>query len=173
MRRGDSEIVRQWANDRITRQSSFRPNFISKKDHASWFQSILDQPEKNKVFICLGADRERVGIVRFSRIQGKTSWEIHFTVSPRLRGKGLAGPMIRKAVLKVRRVVPRAAFLARVKSQNFKSLRVLKSLGFQVATRKRKMRGELVLTLRNHTPIAAQNRKPDNRGRKSAARAAK
>jgi RimJ/RimL family protein N-acetyltransferase len=114
-----------------------------------------------------------MGIVRFTKIQGKSAWEIHFTVSPCMRGKGLAGPMIRKAMLKVRRAVPRAAFLARVKSQNFKSLRVLKPLGFQAATRKRKMRGELVLTLRNHTPIAAQNRKPDNLGRNSAARAAK
>lgn len=152
MRGRDREIVRRWANDRTTRRNSFRKGLIPKENHARWFRSILDQPDKNRAFLCLGANRERVGIVRFSRIQGKAAWEIHFTVSPRMRGKGLAGPMIQKALRKMRGTLPRSAFVARVKKQNHKSLRILKFLGFEAVAGKSTARGMLILTLRG--PLA-------------------
>lgn len=166
----DREIVRRWANDRTTRRNSFRQGLITKKDHARWFQSILDRPDENKAYLCWGPDQRRVGIVRFSRIQrGGTGWEVHFTVCPRMRGKGLAGPMIQKALRKMRGILPRAAFVARVKRGNHKSLRVLKTLGFQAAVGKSTARG-LVLTLRGLLPAATKDSKPKGGGRKSGYR---
>lgn len=168
MRWGDREIVRQWANDRTTRWNSFRQGFIAKKEHARWFQSILKRPNENIAFLCRVKGRQRLGFVRFSRIQaGGTGWELHFTVSPSMRGKGLAGPMIKMAIRNVRKRLPHASFLARVKRQNYRSLRILNSLGFQAAAGKDTARRGVVLTMCGPLPIATKNSKIKARGRKT------
>jgi len=89
-----------------------------------------------------------------------------------MRGKGLAGPMIQKALWKMRGILPRATFVARVKKQNHKSLRVLQSLGFQAAPGKSTAWGA-VLTLRGLLPAANKDSKPKGGGKKPAAGAAR
>lgn len=168
MRWGDREIVRRWANDRTTRWNSFRQGLIPKKEHARWFQAILERPRENQAFLCWGKGRQRLGVVRFSRIQGcGTGWELHFTVSPSMRGKGLAGHMVKKALRKMREKLPRAIFVARVKRKNYKSLRVLNSLGFHRTAGKGTPRRGVVLTLRGPLPIATKNSKIKGQGRKT------
>ena len=159
--------MRQCANDRTTRKNSFQKKIIGKKEHEKWFLSILRQVDKNMAFIFCGPNRIRLGIVRFSRTRlSQKKWEIHFTISPRMRGKGFAKPMIIRGLLALNKIAPESVLLARVKKENERSLRVLQSLGFRPMAPKNSAHGGVRLFLRlGHFPLrASKNRIAPNDG---------
>lgn len=137
----DKEIVLKWANERVTRRFSLNPKKIGETQHERWFQTILRSRSANPAFIIQNENRVRIGIVRFSQFgEMSKKWKIHFTVAPEQRGKGLAAPMIRKAMRRLFKNHPRSKVCAIVKKHNYRSRDVLRSLGFRVLRKNKKNR---------------------------------
>ena len=132
LERNDREILFQWANDKVTRRNSISQSIINKKEHKQWFAGILKNQTRNTVFICIKGKKTRVGVVRFSCLKNnKKKWEIHFTLAPKHRGKRLAQPMLEKALKKFQQKNLSRAVYAKVFASNWKSLKLLYSLGFK------------------------------------------
>jgi len=127
----DNSALLKWAKDLETRNNSFHGSPITKHQHRKWFTATFKEQCRNPALICLKNGRARVGIIRFTRKpQKKNSWEIHFTVAPKYRGQGFAQPMLKNALGWFRQAKPNQVIYAKVKSLNFKSLKVLQSIGF-------------------------------------------
>lgn len=136
----DESLILSWANDQQTRKNSLKPNSIKKSVHKTWFLSILKNPKIHQGFLCVNSKKNKLGIVRFSqKTSDKMVWEIHFTLAPGSRGKGLARPMIQQAIAVFKRKNPKISLLAKVKTSNLRSLHVLKTLGFQKMKKKRRL----------------------------------
>lgn len=128
----DRSLILSWANDQQTRKNSLKPKPIKKSVHEIWFKSILKNPKTHRGFLCVDSKNNKLGTVRFSqKTYDRKAWEIHFTLAPKSRGKGLARTMIQKAIASLRRKNPKIYFLAKVKANNLKSLHILKALGFR------------------------------------------
>lgn len=128
----DESKILSWANDKKSRENSLHCKPISPRKHKAWFRSILKSPETHLGFLCVDGRQKGVGVIRFSR-QGPQEkiWEIHFNLAPERRGKGLARPMLKKALTGFKRKDPQIRLMAKVKTHNLKSLHLLESLGFR------------------------------------------
>lgn len=135
----DQNIILRWANNKETRKNSIQKSFITKREHYIWFNQIIKEIDLNSAYICRNQNGIRVGIVRFSRQQKRfNNWEIHFTVSPSQRGKGLAFFIINKSLRKIFKKFPQSRISATVKKNNIKSLKTLLKLGFRIKEKKNK-----------------------------------
>lgn len=131
LKKRDSSTLLKWANDIETRYNSLNQQHITKCQHKQWFAEVYKERICNPALICLKGDRSRLGVIRFNRLSGlKNCWEVHFTVSPKYRGKGFARPMLKNALTWFRQAKPNQVVYANVKSSNHKSLKVLQSIGF-------------------------------------------
>jgi RimJ/RimL family protein N-acetyltransferase len=128
----DESKILSWANDKNTRENAVHSKPISPRTHKAWFRSILKSPESHQGFLCVDGRRKGVGVIRFSRQSPQDKvWEIHFNLAPEWRGKGLARPMLEKALTRFKKQVTQIHLMAKVKVHNLKSLHLLKSIGFR------------------------------------------
>lgn len=148
LKKKDSGVLLKWANDQETRHNSCSASFINKAQHKKWFKEIFKKRFLNPALICLRAGRSRVGVIRFTRpLKSQSKWEIHFTVSPRFRGQGLARPMLKSAIEWFGKTRPNVVVYAKVKKSNFKSLKTLESIGFKKKQSFKNATGLVVLLL--------------------------
>lgn len=155
LKKQDYGVLLQWANDQETRFNSRNVSFINKPQHTKWFNSIYKERSHNPALICLSSCRARVGVIRFTRDSNvKSKWEIHFTVSPKYRGRGFAQPMLENALEWFHQTKPNQVIYAKVKISNLKSLKVLQSIGFKKARSLKTASGLVRLFL----PLGRKNR---------------
>jgi RimJ/RimL family protein N-acetyltransferase len=128
--RGDADSLRAWRNDPETRHWSRSSHEIAPEEHASWFQRVLADPS-TRLWMAQAGERS-IGHVRVGpAAQG--SAEVHVTLAPEARGRGLGAAVLIEAAAHAL-AEPRVKLLyASVKPKHEASLRTFARAGFHRA----------------------------------------
>lgn len=130
-RQSDEVQLLEWANDPLTRRNSFSSAQISPESHHLWFSRRLSNVDC-QIYLVETEAGLAAGQVRFERAQG--AWEVHFTLSPVLRGRSLGTPLLKTALDVFMQVQPDAVVLGQVKPANRASCRMFEALGFSLVS---------------------------------------
>ena len=117
----------EWANDTIVRQNSLNPDRISPESHQLWFHAKMESSDSS-ILIVTDAAGVGVGVVRFERIEN--TWSLNYSISPMLRGKGIATKMLASTIAYHANSVGSHEVTATVKRANIASQRVLEKVSF-------------------------------------------
>jgi UDP-2,4-diacetamido-2,4,6-trideoxy-beta-L-altropyranose hydrolase len=129
-RPGDAELLWQWANDPVIRQSAFSQDPIPWKEHLAWFQKKLRSSD-TVILLAFDAEDEPVGQIRFDR-DASGSAEIDLHLSPAQRGKGYGQDVLTAGIERMRRTRTVRRFSATVKEGNTPSIRAFEKAGFRL-----------------------------------------
>jgi len=119
-----------WANDPAVRQQSFSSEPIPYEQHERWFAAKLADPAE--CLYLLSLDEQPMGQVRFSLTgeRGETAI-ISYALAAPFRGRGLAAPMLERAMAQLAADQPTVQqLLGYVKNTNEASRRVFTALEF-------------------------------------------
>lgn len=120
----NAELLFQWANDPLVRESAFNQTEINWEDHLLWFKNVLSSLHK-EIFI-LEKNNESIGQIRLEYQKGW--WKIDYSIDTNFRGLGYGKQLIEivLALFSERR------FLAQVKRKNASSIKIFQKLGFNL-----------------------------------------
>lgn len=113
----DAQILFDWRNDPLTRESSISTDPVAWDDHVRWLEASLSNP--NRELLVAEIDGVPVGTVRLD-----DGVELSWTVAPSQRGKGIGKQMVS--------LVERGS-IARIKRSNVASQRIAGAAGFVLA----------------------------------------
>jgi UDP-2,4-diacetamido-2,4,6-trideoxy-beta-L-altropyranose hydrolase len=129
-RLADEALFLEWANDPTTRRNAFSPEPISAATHRSWFRDHMRNLEGCHLYIVETTDGVPLGQVRFER--SGQAWEVHYSLAPIFRGRGLGRPLLDMAMQKLRAADMRGAVIfGQVTAGNQPSRKVFEALGFE------------------------------------------
>jgi UDP-2,4-diacetamido-2,4,6-trideoxy-beta-L-altropyranose hydrolase len=124
----DWALLLDWANDPVTRRSSFHPEPIDAATHRRWLDDRLADPDRHTY---IGLDGERaIGVVRLDRIDD--GWqEVGITVAPDARGQGYSRELLAAGLVAARREVGTIpGIVARIRPANAPSIALFEGAGF-------------------------------------------
>ena len=124
----DKQITFEWANDPITRASSFNSEPIQFDQHSIWFDSKL-KDETAHYFICKVGLKE-AGLVRFDFDESKNTFIIGITIAPKYRGRKLSTPFLKEACEYFLSICNRP-ITAYIKEENIASVKAFERAGFK------------------------------------------
>lgn len=129
----DEAQLLEWANDRLTRQNAFSPERIPTETHRAWFLARVNDPDNCIMYVAETLEGEPVGTVRFQRsVEG---WEVHFSLAPSFRGRGLGRRLLQDAIAKLGADTIRAdSIFGQVREGNLASRRIFEALYFEGPT---------------------------------------
>jgi RimJ/RimL family protein N-acetyltransferase len=127
---GDSDRLRAWRNDPATRAASRNTGEVAPDEHAAWLARRLGDPD-TRIFVA-ELSGEPVGTVRVDRLEGDRG-EIHVSLAPEARGRGLAAPILRVAARRGAAELGLGTVVANVREDNMPSLRAFQRAGFEPA----------------------------------------
>ena len=122
----DGKMLWQWRNDAEVRRASLTTDEIPLADHLDWFSRALKNPDRE--IMIAESHGQPIGMVRFDR-EGDVA-NVSILLAPGYRGKGLAKATLAEAMKCSRGGWSRLRAL--VKPDNAASLRLFRSLGFEV-----------------------------------------
>jgi len=125
----DRDLLFAWANDPLTRQMSFRPQPIDWEEHVRWNERVLGDPG---VLLMVGEAWEAGAWVPMGQVRIDGDGTVSLGLAPRLRGRRLAGPLLRTVVLAARARTPGRRLVAFIKPENAASRRVFEQVGFRL-----------------------------------------
>lgn len=122
----DAEFLFNIRNDELTRKNSFHSSVISFEEHLLWFENSL-KTRNRQIFIVANA-RQEIGSIRidYNKSDAYLSWNL----DPKLRGQGLGKKMLYEYIYKFPR-----KYKAKIKNENFTSIRIAEHAGFQILER--------------------------------------
>ena len=124
----DEQLLLEWANDPITRSSSFSATEIGIEEHHAWFSECLRNTYYSRIFIVETPKTNPIGTVRFNKHESE--WEVHFALAPEYRGKGYGKEMVKSGINSLRRELGGVTIVGQVKQDNIQSIHIFTSLGF-------------------------------------------
>lgn len=124
----DEALLLAWANDPETRKNSFSKDPISSATHRQWFHSRLRDIDGCSIYILETESGVPIGQVRFEREE--LGWELHYTVAPEFRGRGIGKSLLNAAIQKFRDEKSGVLVFGRAKPENIRSQRIFEGLGF-------------------------------------------
>lgn len=125
----DEATLLCWANDPQVRQNSFSIGEIDAATHHTWFSKRLHDRDHCHLYVIETVTGLPVGQVRFE--QTDQAWEIHYTIDPCFRGRGMGKTFLETALRAFAASVPmRSEIFGRVKPENTASRKIFDSLGF-------------------------------------------
>jgi len=126
---GDADFLLTLRNDPTTRRFSFTQHLISKSEHVAWLTECLSDPV-SLIWIAL-CEEASAGQLRLTRLDALTA-EVHITVAPDFRGRGLARLMLSLAAELCEGSWPQITHLrAQIMPENEASLRTFHAAGFE------------------------------------------
>lgn len=125
----DESQLLEWANDPQTRLNSFSIQQITSESHHIWFTHRLNKTNCH-IFIVETTANLAIGQVRFELTH--KVWEIHFSITPVMRGRGMGTNFLRVALDAFNSVQPNVVVLGQVKSTNHASRHIFEALGFKL-----------------------------------------
>jgi RimJ/RimL family protein N-acetyltransferase len=126
---GDADLLLAWANDPLTRATSFHPHPIDRETHVRWFARRLADPATR---ILIGVrDGVPVGQVRLTRAADGTV-EVGISVAAEHRGRGLGRDLLHAALdaARAEEALNAHRFLARIRPDNVASIALFRGAGF-------------------------------------------
>ncbi len=131
-RAADRDFFLAVRNEAGARRASFHTSPIDFKTHQNWFVRLLRDPSEKAFRILAGKSKRPAGTLRVSRT-ARAEAEVHISLLPEWRGRGVAGAAVRRLLAELERGTfgwkPRRV-LARIKPQNSASIAFFRSLGF-------------------------------------------
>ena len=126
----DEALILEWANDPLVRQNAFVTDAIDLSTHRAWFRKRLHDQQHCRLFVVETDDGLPVGQVRFER--SGESWEIHYGLDARFRGRGIGVPLLETALtaIKAENGGQNYEFFGRVNPENKASRKIFGKLGF-------------------------------------------
>lgn len=86
----DVDRVYAWANDPITRASSFSSAEIPYAEHVAWFNQQLERGDRNLLIASIAKDPPHpIAVIRLDRAAEQGICVISINVAPEARGRGL------------------------------------------------------------------------------------
>ncbi len=126
----DSSIYLDWRNDPKVRASAFTTEKISKDIHEQWYLNKLKND--SSVLFIINDESNSVGQVRFEISEGDSSAEINYSIAKEYRGKGIATPLMSKAIdAFLKQSTNTVKLIAKVKIENAASNKVFENLHFK------------------------------------------
>ena len=125
----DADLLLDWANDSVTRATSFHPEPIDRQTHLSWYAGRLADPA-TRILIGL-RDGIPVGQVRLTR-DAYGAVEVGISVAAEHRGRGV-GRMLLGAAIEAAladRELDARRFVARIRPDNAPSIALFTGAGF-------------------------------------------
>lgn len=123
----DVDLLYQWVNDPVTRQSAFSTGEITYETHKKWFKGVLEKSDV-KQLICM-CDDIPVGQIR-ANFYGDVA-ELDYSIGPEYRKAGYGSELIKLGVEYIKRNFSEIkAIVAKVKKENIGSQKVLANNGF-------------------------------------------
>ena len=124
----DWEMLLDWRNDPVTRESSIDTGVVSEDGHRAWLAASIASDDRH-LFV-VEVDGEPVGTTRLDRRTG--GWEISITVAPDQRGKGLGGVMLDVTTEWFDENIGDDVILSTIKPSNPASLALFAKKGYEV-----------------------------------------
>ncbi|MFI5225136.1 MAG: GNAT family N-acetyltransferase [Candidatus Limnocylindrales bacterium] len=124
----DEGLILGWANDPVTRGASFQPDLIAPDEHRRWFARRLAAPESSRIWIGV-EDSRAIGIVRIEAAPDR-ALVVGITVDEAERGRGHSRPLLEAGLAAARVAFPGARFRAWIRADNYRSIALFKSVGF-------------------------------------------
>jgi len=127
----DEALLLEWANDPMTRRNAFSSGEISTQTHQAWFKARLGDRDGCRLYIVETPDGAPLGTVRFERQE--RAWEVHFSLAPVFRRRGLGRRLLQAAMLQLRADnMGDVLVFGQVKESNLASSRIFETLAFQI-----------------------------------------
>ena len=125
----DSLDIYEWRNDELTRQMSHTTDLVEWEGHSKWFAASLKN-ESRLLAICEEVEStSKVAVVRFDVVNDRAL--ISISLSPSMRGKGLAKGCLSKSIIFFKSLFPNVSYIdAKIKSVNTASKRSFEAAGF-------------------------------------------
>jgi UDP-2,4-diacetamido-2,4,6-trideoxy-beta-L-altropyranose hydrolase len=124
----DERLLWEWANDADVRAASFSPMPVPWETHATWFDDKMHR-SRSHILIAEDESGRPFGQVRLD-VRPAGGWEIHLSIAPHWRGRGLAAQMITEAVRFMRDCNSTGGLHAFVKPANLASVRAFDKCAF-------------------------------------------
>lgn len=125
----DEVLLLEWANDPVTRANGFHSDAISAATHRAWLCRKLGDTRDCRFYIVYTREAVPVGQVRFERV-GAACWEIHFSVGPAFRGRGIGRAMVAMSLSALHSEFGDVTIVGRVLEHNGSSRLIFEQLGF-------------------------------------------
>jgi RimJ/RimL family protein N-acetyltransferase len=127
VREDDCLLVFKWANDPVTRATSFHPEPIPLDRHRRWFAEAFAGGRRHlRIAEVSGV---AVGFLRLDRMEEHGSAEIGISIPPEHRGRKLSVPMLEAAKDEAARLGFRTV-VARIRPTNAVSRHIFEKTGF-------------------------------------------
>jgi UDP-2,4-diacetamido-2,4,6-trideoxy-beta-L-altropyranose hydrolase len=123
----DARLLYEWANDQEVRSMAFDSDPIEWDGHKKWFEKSLQDPN-TQIYVAV-QNGKLVGQIRFTVINDLIA-EVDVHIKAGLRGNGLGTQIIALGVTHFFTKSSVQTIHAIIKSENKKSLRAFKKVGF-------------------------------------------
>ncbi|GAA5495483.1 hypothetical protein Rhal01_01658 [Rubritalea halochordaticola] len=124
----DAYTLWEWANDPVTRASSFQSDPIPWENHCQWLEDSIGNPQRH-LLLATGSKDEPLAQCRFDQ-SSPAVYIISISLSPHIRGTGLAPLIIRKASQHLKSSHPSITIEAWIKIENSASVRSFERAGY-------------------------------------------
>ena len=125
----DAREIWLWRNDEHSREMSLDQSVIPWENHVRWYDCAMQNPDR---LLFVGEmSQTKIGMCRFDVNRQASLAEVSINLNPVLRGSNLSVPFLR-ASIRLFHIHFAHPILARIRDENFPSLRCFKNCGFEL-----------------------------------------
>lgn len=125
----DSGFVWYWRNDPVTRRNSINTESVPWSSHRDWYSEQLSDPD-TRIFILEHPIDGPLAQARYQKQEAEVA-EVHVTVAPASRGRGLGTRLLRESAPEAFKSLAVQALRAIVKQDNASSARAFERAGYR------------------------------------------
>lgn len=122
----DYPILFKWANDPVTRSSSFNSEFIKIGTHKKYVKSIIEDKSKKQYIFLM--NHIPVATIKENFLTDQII-ELSYTVSPEYRNMKIGYNMMKKYLSN-----KKGSFVCKVKQSNISSIKMIEKCGFKLTS---------------------------------------
>jgi L-amino acid N-acyltransferase YncA len=126
----DSSEILRWRNNPETIKFSKNNNYVTPAEHNEWFRKSLDSRHK---FIYIGVLNDAlVGIVVYSKIEGKSNYEVSINVAPEMRSIGLGKHLYKLTEREFKKEKVASTIISIIQKNNIRSISLFTTNNYEL-----------------------------------------
>ncbi|MBR4346230.1 MAG: pseudaminic acid synthase [Oscillospiraceae bacterium] len=123
----DIDLLYNWVNDPVTRNSAFNTDMITFEEHRKWFEGVISSPNIYQYILML--DNVPIGQIRLNNLNGKA--EIDYSISKEYRCRGFGTQLLELVKEKIiSESIEIYVLIGQVKAENNASAKCFSNAGF-------------------------------------------
>ena len=130
---GDSKFIFDWRNDKTSREMSFKRAKVSFEEHSKWLKNSIENPDRE--FYIAESKNIKIGVCRFDFNKKSNLAKVSININPSLRCEGYGKELLKKSIREYKKT-RNCPLKALIKSENYISKNLFKSVGFKIKTEK-------------------------------------